>query len=177
MALIQGDPLLKNLQGSKKLDLEFLWTQLTEVIDEKWKWVKKDPYEESNVRQVLNLGHSLGHVLEAYYGLPHGLAVGQGLIFAVKWSHHRGYMAADVKESLLELLIQKMGFLSPESFVKKHKKLTASKLMKFITEDKKMVDARRLNFVFLEKPGIPFVKKVSIHSFITETQRQGWTQV
>ncbi len=42
---------------------------------------------------MLNLGHSLGHALESYYRMPHGLAVGQGLIFAVQWSEHQGYFA------------------------------------------------------------------------------------
>ena len=38
----------------------------------------RDPLERAGERQVLNLGHSLGHALESYHQLPHGVAVGQG---------------------------------------------------------------------------------------------------
>lgn len=177
MALIEGGDLFETFHSFKNLDIDFIWKNLPTVIEAKYKWVDKDPYEKTGERQVLNLGHSLGHVLESYFGIPHGVAVGQGLIFSCLWSHHQGYLSLHEKDRALEILTGRLKFLSPEDFVKKHRPLTESKLRRFITEDKKLTDAQHLNFVFLEKLGQPFSKKIAIQSFITETQRQGWTRI
>lgn len=40
--------------------------------------VKADPYDHG-VRKILNFGHTFGHAIEVYSGLPHGLAVGIGM--------------------------------------------------------------------------------------------------
>ncbi len=177
MAFIEGGDLLDQLISTKKLDIEFIWKVLPQVIEAKNKWVEKDPFEKSGERQVLNLGHSFGHVLESYFGLAHGIAVGEGLLFAVLWSHHQGYMSTSEKDKAIEILVGQLGFLAPDDFVKKYRLLTESKLNRFISEDKKLLDTHNLNFVFLEKLGQPFYKKVAVQSFITETQRQGWTRI
>lgn len=177
MAFIEGGSLLEELHGAKNLDLDFIWKNLPQVIEAKYKWVEKDPYEKTGERQVLNLGHSLGHVLEGYFGIPHGTAVGEGLLFSCLWSHHQGYLPASEKDKAIEILVNKLEFLAPPDFAKKHRLLSESKLNRFILEDKKMLDTQNLNFVFLEKLGLPFSKKMAIQSFVTETQRQGWTRL
>lgn len=177
MALIEGGSLLENLEKSDTLDLECVWKSLPEAIEAKYRWVEKDPYEKSGERQVLNFGHSLGHVLEGYFGIPHGVAVGEGLIFACLWSHHQGYLPLKDKDKALELLIGKLKFQEPRDFAKANRQLTESRLRGFISEDKKLVDTQHLSFVFLERLGQPFTKKVALQSFITETQRQGWTRI
>ncbi|NCN95346.1 MAG: 3-dehydroquinate synthase [Bdellovibrionales bacterium] len=176
MALIQGGSLLERVNLSEALDINFIWEVLPQVIEEKNNWVAKDPFEKTGDRQVLNLGHTFGHVLEGHYGIPHGLAVGEGLIFSCLWSHHRGYMNLKDRDDTLSLLNDKLGFLSPIEFSKRHGKISESRLLKFVFEDKKLVNAKSLNFVFLDKAGGPFVKKVSVQSFVTESQRQGWTR-
>jgi 3-dehydroquinate synthetase len=47
-----------------------------------------DPYEQKGRREILNLGHTFGHSLEAAsdYELPHGEAVALGLKAALKLS-------------------------------------------------------------------------------------------
>ena len=40
--------------------------------------VKADPYDHS-IRKILNFGHTFGHAIEVYRGLPHGIAVGLGM--------------------------------------------------------------------------------------------------
>ena len=47
-------------------------------------------------RMLLNLGHTLGHALEAslgYQSLRHGEAVGYGILFAVRLAAQRGFSA------------------------------------------------------------------------------------
>lgn len=174
MALIEGGELFSKLK-SFKADLDFIWEHLPSAIEAKYRWVEKDPYERSGERQVLNLGHSLGHPLESYYGIPHGIAVAQGLVFALQWSQHQGYLPAASEGEALELLTEQMGFLQPKEFAKKHRAMSRSRLMRLVSEDKKLTDARNMNFVFLENIGSPFRKKMTLESFLTETQRQGWT--
>jgi 3-dehydroquinate synthase len=55
--------------------------------------VERDPSETTGERRVLNLGHTLGHALEAalgYGGLLHGEAVAYGLLFALRPARARG---------------------------------------------------------------------------------------
>jgi 3-dehydroquinate synthetase len=53
------------------------------------------------------------------------VAVAQGLIFAIKWSQHQGYLAATAEERALAILIR-LGFPMP-----KGKRVT---LESFLTE-------------------------------------------
>ncbi len=67
--------------------------------------VEADP-REKGPRRILNLGHTLGHALEAHskWNLPHGVAVARGLHFALSVARARGHMdAADAQRSV-ELL-------------------------------------------------------------------------
>jgi len=59
---------------------------------------------EHGRRQVLNLGHTLGHALELQEKLPHGLAVLKGLRFALAFSEHKGMLAAATARRLYGLL-------------------------------------------------------------------------
>jgi 3-dehydroquinate synthase len=177
MALLEGGSLYKRFREEFKTDIDSIWDFLPAVIEAKYKVVEKDPFERTGARQVLNLGHSLGHALESYYGLAHGVAVGQGLIFAIQWSAHQGYFRGGDPDELVDLLGEKIGFLRPREFVRQHRSMSRSKLAKYIAEDKKLTDTRHLSFIFLENVGEPFRKVVTLESFLTETQRQGWTSV
>lgn len=58
--------------------------------------VEKDPTEKGE-RMLLNLGHTLGHAVEAaldYHTLRHGEAVGYGILFAVRLGARRGLPTA-----------------------------------------------------------------------------------
>jgi 3-dehydroquinate synthase len=57
--------------------------------------VESDP-RENGPRRLLNLGHTLGHALEAHGAgaLPHGVAVARGLHFALELANERGTIAA-----------------------------------------------------------------------------------
>lgn len=177
VAILQGGALFEKFKSDFKSDLDWIWESLPEVIEAKYKIVEKDPFERTGERQMLNLGHTLGHGLESYHSLPHGVAVGHGLIFAIGWSEHQGYCKTKEAEDLIALLTERTGFLKPKDFSKKFRAMSRSKLQRYIQEDKKLTDTRHLTFIFLEKAGAPFRKTVPLESFLTETQRQGWTAV
>lgn len=177
MALLEGGKLFERFKDNFEPSLESIWEFLPEVIEAKYKVVDQDPLEQTGTRQILNLGHSLGHALESYYGLAHGVAVGQGLIFAIQWSEHQGYFRGGNPEEILKLLTTKLEFRRPREFAREHRSMSRSKLARFVSEDKKLTDTRHMNFIFLEDVGRPFRKEVTLESFLTETQRQGWTAV
>lgn len=175
MALLSGGGLFEQFRDSFDPNLDKIWDLLSPVIESKYKIVQADPFEKTGERQLLNLGHTFGHVLESYHKLPHGIAVAQGLAFCLLWSQHQGYFRS--AGDLIPLLQKKLGVLLPKQYAKKHGLMTRAKVARFINEDKKLIDARNLQFVFLEEVGKPFRKVVSVESFLTETQRQGWTAV
>jgi 3-dehydroquinate synthetase len=62
---------------------------------------------ESGVRAALNLGHTLGHALEAAAGfdrLSHGEAVSLGLVAALRVGRHLGVTSASLVERVTALL-------------------------------------------------------------------------
>lgn len=61
---------------------------------------------ERGGRRVLNLGHTLGHALEAHArgALPHGLAVARGLLFALRIAERRELLARADAERCRALL-------------------------------------------------------------------------
>ncbi|KWX83072.1 3-dehydroquinate synthase [Paenibacillus riograndensis] len=71
----------------------------------KYEVVEQDE-RESNLRQILNLGHTAGRALEALsgYTLLHGEAVAIGLVVQAKLGVKRGYMTEDQAERLIALL-------------------------------------------------------------------------
>ena len=58
--------------------LHFPLSTIKDIARIKAHVVKADPYDRS-IRKILNFGHTFGHAIEVYRGLPHGLAVGIGM--------------------------------------------------------------------------------------------------
>jgi len=58
---------------------------------------------ETGVRRRLNLGHTIGHAVEAVTGLPHGLAVAAGLASALRLAVERGGSAPDAERAIAVL--------------------------------------------------------------------------
>ena len=120
MALLEGGALYARFRDEFKMDLESIWSFLPDAIAAKYKVLEKDPFEKTGERQILNLGHSLGHALESYYGLAHGVAVGEGLLFALLWSEHQGFFRGVEPSDIVEMLRERLRFLRPREFAKKH---------------------------------------------------------
>lgn len=103
--------LFETLEGSLDSLLDGDAAMLTPVVAEamaaKIAVVEKDPTEQGG-RRLLNLGHTLGHALEArlgYRGLRHGEAVGYGMLFAVGLARNRDL--SDTESSRIEGLIER----------------------------------------------------------------------
>jgi 3-dehydroquinate synthetase len=103
---------------------------------------------ESGLRAVLNLGHTLGHAIEAaqgYSGLRHGEAVGLGMVAAFGLSARLGIGTREQQGRLVRLL----DALGLPSDVSAHLR---PEVLSFIATDKKR-KADSVTFVLQSEPG------------------------
>jgi 3-dehydroquinate synthase len=94
--------------------------------------VEKDE-REGGLRRVLNLGHTLGHALEAvtrYRRFTHGEAVGWGLVGAAWIARHRGMLS----EAAYDALASAVDHLGPRPAVSD---LGAAEILDAVSRDKK----------------------------------------
>lgn len=172
--IIGGGSLYQQLKRWSGKGLEdFLWKTLPLAISVKNKVVKKDPLETKGERMKLNLGHTLGHALEAQWQMPHGLAVALGLRFSLAWSAKRKLLSIRKEEELQKIwskLFEPMGFFIPLQPMQ----FSPPRLESFFLQDKKAQSGQKLNFVFVSAPGRTKVDKVSIADLMRECARQGW---
>jgi 3-dehydroquinate synthase len=173
IALIENGAWVKRLEAGKVADVnDLMWKHLKPAIEAKLKIVKRDPFEKHGLRQVLNFGHTFGHVLEAELKLSHGQAVAQGLFFALAWSFRRGDLSIQEYGRARHLLESKFGFRALS--IKSKPQLTGGRTRARLLQDKKREAKQRLTFVFLEKFGRPIRDLVTVDEVIAEVDEQGW---
>ncbi len=66
--------------------------------------VVRDEREIGTERVLLNLGHTIGHAIESEAGLPHGEAVGLGLVAACQVAAARGHADANLPAEVADAL-------------------------------------------------------------------------
>ncbi|MBY0470881.1 hypothetical protein K2X30_06890 [bacterium] len=170
IALIDGGDWADLFQKTSVQGGELIWKYLRPAIEAKYKIVLKDPFETQGLRRCLNLGHTMGHVLEALQKVPHGRAVGKGLLFSLEWSRNRKVLSQQDFDHILPWLKQNYGIAPGIS-----KKIPLQKLKRAVAEDKKVDSSGQVNFVFLKSAGNPQVEPVSVEEVVKEALRQGWS--
>ena len=160
-ALIRKPRMLPTLRRlADEISLGFTLTtieRLPEIIAEnleiKARIVEEDERETAGVRAFLNLGHTIGHGIEAslpYGELLHGEAVSLGLRAALYLSRkHAGLPAADEQEALSTLEALELPLTLPQG-VEIPTALTRT------AADKKF-HAGEVRFVLLKRLGEPFI--------------------
>jgi 3-dehydroquinate synthase len=133
--VIGNAELFARLQNSSikalRKDRELLTWVIAESVRLKARIVSTDE-KESDLRRVLNLGHTLGHALEAataYRQFLHGEAVAWGMIAAAKISSDVGFCDPGVHERIREAVLA-WGVLPKVS-------VPTGKAMKLLQSDKK----------------------------------------
>jgi len=103
---------------------------------------------EGDLRRILNFGHTFGHAVEAAsrYSLPHGFAVGIGMMAAARLSERRGLLTAAERDKIHTVLCD---YGLP---VDAPSELNQEQIRFFLKTDKKAVDGR-LVFVLLHGIG------------------------
>jgi shikimate kinase/3-dehydroquinate synthase len=143
--LIAGGELWERVQQIEVLDPDVLGDVIFECARTKIAIVADDE-RDSGQRAVLNLGHTVGHAIEAVTGYSryrHGEAVGLGLLAALRLS------GADALRTEVEGLLASHGLpVSLDPVV------SVDDVMDAIGRDKKRT-SEGLGFVLLEEPGQP----------------------
>jgi 3-dehydroquinate synthase len=108
--------------------------------------IEIDEYE-SDLRRILNYGHTFGHSLETFsnYETPHGIAVAWGMDLANWISYKKGFLSKKDFMRIHELAEQFFSFRISKNFIVKD-------LIEGAKRDKKVSEGK-LNLILLEKPG------------------------
>lgn len=95
---------IKNLTNILNKELSCLTPIIKRAVKLKSEVVRLDEREE-NLRMILNFGHTVGHALEKLtkYKMPHGLAVGIGILVESKISFMRGLISKVDYEQIIVL--------------------------------------------------------------------------
>ena len=124
--------------------------------------VARDPFERKGIRVLLNLGHTLGHALEAATGydgrILHGEAVAIGMVAAACVAEGRGHLRAGEAAALAEAL------RSLELPVSMPGRLTAWDVLPFARRDKKG-GGEGIRMVLPRTDGKPVVEVVRLEEF------------
>lgn len=172
IAWIAGGPLWRNLAKEFEISSAKLWKYLPSAIDAKYKIIAKDPEERTGYRHILNLGHTVGHVLESYYQLPHGIAVNYGLDFALRWSVQKKIMTPGEFEKIQRTPVS--GYLlSPvRDLLLQTNHTILNEFRALLLSDKKKTKADVVRFIFLQKPGKCVIREVTVDEILIEMVRQ-----
>lgn len=140
-----ADYKILNLAQDDDLDYEQL---ISRSIKVKADVVSKD-FKESQLREILNYGHTLGHAIEknSGYKLRHGEAVSVGMVFAAELSRQLAGLSDDAVLLHRELL---RNFDLPISYPSNKFK----PLLALLANDKKVKNSK-LRFIGISKIGKP----------------------
>lgn len=156
ISLIEGGKLWKDFIQEDDWNSKVLMKYLPRFIAAKMKIVHQDPFEKTGVRQVLNLGHTVGHVLESDLKLSHGMSVLLGLAFAQEWGLQKGL----TRRRFVDLPDHRLAL----------KKLKNTEAL--LKQDKKRSSQNGVHFIFFKEPGKLRILRVPIEEIIHEIHRQ-----
>ncbi len=127
----------KNLDKILNLDLEILEKLLSSSVKIKSEVVQRDE-KESNERQVLNFGHTVGHAVEklSNYQMLHGYAVGLGILVESKIAELVGKLS-ESKYLEIEKLITSLGIEKKDL-----REFKTDKILEEVLLDKKTKDGK-----------------------------------
>lgn len=131
-----------------------------------------DPLETKGRRQVLNFGHTFGHVLESLsgYTVRHGQAVGLGMRCALDVGEQLGVTAPEVAAEARRSL----SALAPPWSVAQRlfARVGIDEIAELLTADKKGDGSTTLTMVLLERPGQ--TTSVKVDAKVWKKSVMGW---
>lgn len=162
IGLIEGGKLWENMKKNPTLDPQILWKFLPKLIAAKMEVVKKDPFEKTGHRQILNFGHTVGHVLESANNLAHGTAVLYGLKFSYEFGRRLG---VSNKVTDLDWILPSKQDLKEQLKKVRHPET-------YLSADKKTTAHQKVHFIFMKTPGQMIRRPVSLDQLMEEWKRQ-----
>jgi 3-dehydroquinate synthase len=170
IAVLSDKKLFQYLEDNvDNLQADNIFSKLSQIISLKYKIVSQDPLEKKGLRRLLNLGHTMGHVFEASFGLPHGVAVLLGMKFSARWSFHKKLLTE--KEFVrISQLIDSLNLDTNLSLVLKNTKIDQVK--KLLLYDKKLTSSTSMDFIFINSIGKCVRTSVCVQDILSEVKRQ-----
>ena len=148
--LLAGGELWKRVRAIESLDSDHLADVVFACARYKCEVVAADE-RDAGLRQVLNLGHTVGHAIEAASGYGryrHGEAIGLGLLAALRLSE-----APELRDEVSEILARHGLPVELDPAIE------AEPILDALQRDKKRT-AAGVGFVLLAEPGVPRVGEV-----------------
>ncbi len=152
----------------KKDDTDWLKKIVFSAKNYKESIVTQDPYSK-NIRHLLNFGHTLGHAVELQQNIPHGIAVGLGILFA-------SFLSMDILNfSEYKTVFDSISKLYDYDNI--IRKMNTPDIINKMIQDKKNVDDENIDFILIQKIGsypsdIKYSLKISyIQKMIYEFQK------
>lgn len=142
--------LQEQMPGLLAQDPKILEHVVTTCATIKVEVVQKDE-KESDLRRILNFGHTIGHALERNNKILHGEAIATGMVMAAKLSHTMGLLSV-AEVDLVHDLLTAAGLPG-------HLELDPEELYQNIRKDKKK-SGDQLHFVLLDGLGNAVVKAI-----------------
>jgi len=154
-AAIADPKLMQTLESATSEHYQQSITELEAVIEKcvmiKEGIVAEDEFESSR-RKILNFGHTAGHGIEVVNKIPHGQAVGLGMLVACMVSEKLTGLDVSVRRRIEEVLTR---YGLPV-----HMKLDPGQIMDRLMRDKK-VNGAGVDFILLEQLGVPIIRNIS----------------
>ena len=139
---------LKDLKEDKKL----LTSIVRRNVELKSSVVKQDEFEQGD-RKLLNFGHTIGHAIEKAHSIPHGQAVGLGILYACKLSEVlRKFDPANTLK--IKNLLQQYQLPTHIDF--------SNTLIDSIVKHDKKSNAVGIDFILLDTIGKPYIENIPL---------------
>lgn len=122
----------------------------------------RDPYERVGIRQILNFGHTFGHVLESVtdFQLSHGDSVGLGILCALDVGRLLGHTPLALAQSVESALLDVLGILGRDRLQKALARESADSVKALLLADKKVNASGQITMIVLRR--IALTKTVSV---------------
>jgi len=172
VAILQGGRLLTDLRrlGAAAGEENAFWNFLPLSIEAKMQIVRKDPTEKTDIRRLLNLGHTLAHALELALKVPHGEAVGWGLEFSLWVSLKRGLLSARAFDDLYQIWLANFG----DHVARPRGRLSEKRLSALWAGDKKTQRAGQVRMVLVKNAGQCGLYSLDLRACLSSARELGW---
>lgn len=151
--------LLERTRGLRRASLREVEAAIADAVKVKARIVERDE-RESGERALLNLGHTLGHAMEAataYRVFTHGEGVGHGMEFAVDLSEALGLASAAAARRMRQAILM----VGPRPGLTRK---TVPGVLRATLSDKKR-RGKTLKEVLLARPGRPVLREMNVLEF------------
>jgi 3-dehydroquinate synthase len=126
---------------------------INQVARMKARVVKADPYDHS-IRHILNFGHTFGHAIEVYSHLPHGIAVGLGMMAEMYLSVKKTGFPDEIYNAYSQWLKKQLSILNSQFSVFNLKDV--EQMLPLMRQDKKNIEGT-IRCVLLQEIGVPVI--------------------